>query len=257
MHAPRSHYVTENGGDYMAEVATNGGSVAEIPANDTGAPGGGSTELSRLRSESEWLKLERDNAQLRAELAQLNRPWWRKGSIVTTLIAITAAVVPVTTAVQAHYDKERELALQQSKQAHEIRTSYLDRLEKPGGRLRALRFVIATTDDSVMKRWAVEETHAQEVAQEAQQEAQERVDQLLRDMKDQDDQLRSAEEALRTAKTDADRRSAQANLDRLRQQGLEMEQRLQGAKNAAAKAERVQGVHILEECRENPLAKGC
>ncbi len=118
----------------------------------------GSTELPSLRSESERLRLERDNAQLRAELAALSKPWWRKASVVTTLAAIAAAILPVTTAVQAHYEKERELALQEGKQSHEIRTSYLDRLDKPGARLRTLRFVLATTTDPSLLQWAKTET---------------------------------------------------------------------------------------------------
>lgn len=241
----------------MAEVATNEGDMAEIRASTGGAPPVGSIELPSLRSESERLKLERDNAQLRAELAQLNRPWWRKGSTVTTLTAIIAAVVPITTAVQAHYEKERELGMQESKQAHEIRTGYLDRLDKPGGRLRTLRFVIATTDDPSLRKWAVEETHALELAEQLVEQTQERVDELSRDMKEQEDQLNTAEQALRIAQTDSDRRAAQANLDRLRQQKLEMEKQLQVARNAAAKAERAKGLHISKECLENPLAKGC
>jgi hypothetical protein len=236
----------------MAEVATNASS-AEAQANSASAPAVRSTELVTLRSESERLKLERDNAQLRAELAQLSRPWWRKGSIITTLTAIIAAAVPVTTAVQAHYEKERELALQKSKQDHEIRSSYLDRLDKPGGKLRTLRFVVATIEDPVMKRWAVEEIHAQELAEQAQ----ELVDRLSRDVKDHDDRIKSAEQALRSAQTDAERRVAQANLDQLRQQQIEMEKRIPEARNAAAAAERAKGVHISKECLDNPLAKGC
>jgi hypothetical protein len=85
-------------------------------------------------------------------------PWWRSGTLVTTLTAIVAAIVPVTTAVQEHYRNKRELALEESKQAHEIRSSYLDRLDKPGARLRTLRFVVATTDDAVLKAWAEAET---------------------------------------------------------------------------------------------------
>jgi hypothetical protein len=85
-------------------------------------------------------------------------PWWRNGKLVATLTAVVAAIVPATTAIQEHYRNRRELALQESKQAHEIRTSYLDRLDKPGARLRTLRFVLATTDDAVLKAWAHAET---------------------------------------------------------------------------------------------------
>lgn len=89
------------------------------------------------------------------------------------------------------------------------------------------------------------------------QDASEKVNQLLHDIKEQDGRLGSAEQALRTAQTDADRRAAQANLDKLRQQKFEMEKRIQEAKNAASKAERARGVHLSKECLENPLAKGC
>jgi hypothetical protein len=89
------------------------------------------------------------------------------------------------------------------------------------------------------------------------QEAQDRVDKLSKDMKDQDDRLNSADQALRTARTEADRQKAQDELNRLRQQKFEMEKRIQDARNAAAKAERNKGVHISPECLNNPLAKGC
>lgn len=73
----------------MSEAATSSGEVVGIQAGGTSAPVVGSTELPTLRSEGERLKLERDNAQLRAELAALGKPWWRKGSVVTTLTAIS------------------------------------------------------------------------------------------------------------------------------------------------------------------------
>ena len=90
--------------------------------------------------------------------ADSKAPWWRNGTLVATLTAIIAAVLPVTTAVQEHYRTNRELALEESKQANEIRTGYLDRLDKPGARLRTLRFVLATTDDAALKAWAQAET---------------------------------------------------------------------------------------------------
>ena len=125
---------------------------------DTGpVPAAGTVELPTLRDEEERLKMACEIEQLRAQLAALREPrqaWWRRGAIVTTLTGIIAAVVPVTTAVQAHYQKERELALQASKQDHEIRTSYLDRLDKPGAKMRTLRFVLATTTDPALIAWA-------------------------------------------------------------------------------------------------------
>lgn len=141
------------------ELATTA-TVMGNGAIETGAEADG-TAATVLRGEGERLKLERDVEQLRVELAKLRAPqppWWRRGSIVATMTAIIAAVVPVTTAVQQHYQKERELALQESKQANDIRTGYLDRLEKPGAKLRTLRFVMATTTDPDLKAWAQAET---------------------------------------------------------------------------------------------------
>ena len=128
----------------------------EVVANGEHAVAGGASLLGNV----ERLKLERDVEQLRAELVNLREgpaPWWKRGAIVTTMTALIAAVMPVTTAVQAHYQKERELVLQEGKQAHEIRTSYLDRLEKPGAKLRTLRFVTATTSDPGLQKWASDE----------------------------------------------------------------------------------------------------
>lgn len=136
----------------VSELLTSGSSASASTALDLESSG-----LPSLRAEGDRLKQELDNARTRVELDALTKPpppWWRKGTIVTTLTAIVAAVIPVTTAIQAHYQKERELVLQESKQAHEIRTSYLDRLDKPGARLRALRFVVATSSDPVLKKWA-------------------------------------------------------------------------------------------------------
>jgi hypothetical protein len=134
----------------MAEMVTEA-ATAGVGAGAASAPAVGSAELPQLRDEG-----ERENAQLRAELGK-RAPWWRKATTITTLTAIIAAVLPVTTAVQAHYQKERELVLQESNQAHAIRTGYLDRLDKPGAKLRTLRFVLATANDPALETWAKEE----------------------------------------------------------------------------------------------------
>jgi hypothetical protein len=113
----------------------------------------------------------------------------------------------------------------------------------------------------------IQASHDREAAAQAQrdkdeavrvaQEAQDRVDKLSKDMKDQDDRLNAADQALRTARTEEERKKAEVELKRLRDQKLDMEKRIQEAKNAAAKAERAKGVHISKECLDNPLAKGC
>jgi colicin import membrane protein len=88
-------------------------------------------------------------------------------------------------------------------------------------------------------------------------EARDQVEQVVRDSKELEGRLSAADTAVKAAQTDADRRAANANLEKLRQQKLEMEQRIAAAKAAADKAERAKGVHLSKECLENPLAKGC
>jgi hypothetical protein len=119
-------------------------------------------------------------------------------------------------------------------------------------------FAVQRMNQAAQDRAAAEQAQRDKVeAERVAKEAQDRVDQLSRDMKDQDDRLNAADQALKTAQTDADRRAAQANLDRLRQQKFEMEKRIQEARDRASKAERAKGVHLSKECLENPLAKGC
>jgi hypothetical protein len=152
-----------------------------------------SVELSQLRAE---------NAQLRAAMQAQSgaavspaRPWWKSSATITTLTAIVAAVVPLTTAVRGWVQKNRELALESQKQANaiamqrerqveDIRTSYLDRLKTPGEHLRTLRFVIATTNDTRLRDWAVNEKKETE-------------DELRK----LDQEIRQAEEAAEKART--------------------------------------------------------
>jgi hypothetical protein len=101
---------------------------------------------------------------------------------------------------------------------------------------------------------------AERVAKQAVQEAQaaqDRVDQLAREIREQDQQLADAEAAVRNAQTDEERKAAQLKLDKLRQQRIEIEKRIHKEKLAADKSERAKGVHLSKECLENPLAKGC
>jgi hypothetical protein len=143
-----------------------------------------------LRGEAEQLKLELELAKLRAEFAQINKPWWRKGSIVATMTALIAAAMPVTMGVMGYFQKEREvalaqaqkereLALQLAQQDHTIRTSYLDRIEHPSARLRTLRFVLATTNDPSLRSWAQDEKKLVE----------KEVDQLRQELEDKRRQL--------------------------------------------------------------------
>ena len=88
-------------------------------------------------------------------------------------------------------------------------------------------------------------------------EAQERVEKLSNDLADLDKKVSSAINAVVAAQNDADRKRAAADLDKLQQQKRDMEQRIAAAKAAADKANRAKGLHISQECLDNPLAKGC
>jgi hypothetical protein len=213
-------------------------------------------EVERKRREAEEAKVraERDEL-LRIETAREN--------------AEREARMRVESA-EAMERNRAQAALEQQRLAHEMDLRRAEVAKKrPTWMLAVTGFAVLLTIGLVI--FAVQRMHQaaadREAAQQAQRdkveaeriakEAQERVDKLSSDMKDQDDRLNAADQALKTAQTDADRRAAQTNLDRLRQQKFEMEKRIQEARNAAAKAERAKGVHISKECLENPLAKGC
>ncbi len=137
------------------------------------------TEDTRSESELERLRTQKEIIELKAKIEELRAPWWRKAGLLAGLAAMAAAVLPITTAIQEHYQSERELTLQQSrqeaelalaqarqqtdialeqaKQENDIRLAYLDRFEVPGHRLQTLRFLLATTTDPKLIAWAKDE----------------------------------------------------------------------------------------------------
>jgi hypothetical protein len=152
-------------------------------------------DLAQLRAENALLKLRKENAQLLAEtraLATPASPWWKNRATIVTLTAIVTAVVPLTTAVQGWMQKSRELAveevrskaasalelqreanaaaIQRERQTEEIRSSYVERLKAPAEHLRALRFVLATTEDRPLRAWAMEEKNLVEDELQKQQD---------------------------------------------------------------------------------------
>jgi hypothetical protein len=113
-----------------------------------------STEGTRPEDDLDQLKKHKERAELRAQIAALGAPWWRKAGILTAMTGIIAAVLPVTKVIEEHYRNEREHALEAAKAQNDLRMAYLDRYEVPGHRLRTLRFLIATTDDPRLRSWA-------------------------------------------------------------------------------------------------------
>jgi hypothetical protein len=121
--------------------------------------------MAEAADDLEQLKQQKERLELKAQIMTLTAPWWRKASLVATVTALVAAILPVKTAIEEHYGNEREfvlqqvrqqsdIAMQQARQEHEIRLAYLDRFEVPGHRLQTLRFLLATTTDARLIAWA-------------------------------------------------------------------------------------------------------
>ena len=72
-----------------------------------------------------------------------------------------------------------------------------------------------------------------------------------------DDKVSQAVTAVVEAQNDADRAAAKAKLSALQREKADLEAQVAAAKAAAARAERMKGVHVSPECLANPLAKGC
>jgi hypothetical protein len=160
----------------------------------------------KLEQETLRLRFENETSELRAKLQKQIQPWWRKSSSVATIAAIIAAILPVTTAVQGWVQKDREIALEQSKftqnialererQSEQLHTAYLERLKTPGEHLRTLRFIIATKpDDDKLMRWAQ--------AEKAEVEA--HLSALEKELKEEETKRALAEKAYLDALSDAD-----------------------------------------------------
>jgi hypothetical protein len=151
--------------------------------------------MAETADDLEQLKQQKERLELKAQIGALTAPWWRKASLVATMTAIVAAVLPIKTAIEEHYTSERayatqqakqesdlalqrakqqnDIAIQQAKQEHEIRMAYLDRFEVPGHRLQTLRFLLATTSDPKLIEWAKAE----------QQIVQAEVDEIVKELR--------------------------------------------------------------------------
>lgn len=101
---------------------------------------------------------------------------------------------------------------------------------------------------------------AEERSREAEkmaQAAEDKVVELQRDLGDLSARVDKAVDAVVAARSEAERVAAQDALNKARKAKFEMEQRIQAAKDAAAKAKRLKGANVSDECKNNPLAKGC
>jgi colicin import membrane protein len=115
----------------------------------------------------------------------------------------------------------------------------------------------AKGSEETAKSEATEAKQREAEAVKAAEKAQELVDKLKRDLDEMDKKVSGAVDAVVAAQNDADRATAKANLDRMRQQKADYERRLAEAKAQAERAKRLKGATVSEECKNNPLAKGC
>jgi hypothetical protein len=88
-------------------------------------------------------------------------------------------------------------------------------------------------------------------------EAKEKLDQVEKSLDELNEKVGKAVDSVVAAQNDADRGAAKARLIELQKEQYEMKQRVAAAKAAADAAERHKGVHVKQECLDNPLAKGC
>lgn len=88
--------------------------------------------------------------------------WWREPTTITILVAIVAAVPPLTTGVQVLVHSKNQLALEKSKQLHEMRQKYLDRFLSDVQNRRVLEFLVSVEEDEKLNSWARKELKSTE-----------------------------------------------------------------------------------------------
>jgi hypothetical protein len=91
----------------------------------------------------------------------------------------------------------------------------------------------------------------------AARDAREKLESVQKSLDELDGKVAKAVSDVANAKDRADILAAQNRLAELQKEQYEMRKRVAEAKDAAARAERAKGLHISEECKANPLAKGC
>ena len=104
-------------------------------------------------------------------------------------------------------------------------------------------------------RIAAEEASKQAIKEA--HDASEKLAAVQRSLDDLDTKVAKAVSDVANAKDRSDILAAQNRLAELQKEQYEMRKRVAEAKAAADKAERAKGLHISEECKANPLAKGC
>lgn len=90
-------------------------------------------------------------------------PRWQVSASRSLAIAsaIVGLMLPVSQCVRETFAERRELAVSRAEQEFEVRSAYLDRAVDPARpaalRLGVLRFLVQTSDDEKLKKWAQDE----------------------------------------------------------------------------------------------------
>lgn len=90
---------------------------------------------------------------------------WPGSSTLIGVSVVLAAAYMATAAIREHARTEREIVLEQSRQAHalavereraaaQLRLAYVDHANAPADRYRTLRLILATTQDATLRAWA-------------------------------------------------------------------------------------------------------
>jgi hypothetical protein len=123
-----------------------------------------------------------------------------------------------------------------------------------GGLAFAIHKMNKSDDDA--KKAEVARKEADQAVADAKKAAEE-MDRMSKDLADLGDKAKSAQDAVNSATTQAQRDAANAQLAAVKKQQQEMEARAAAAKAAAERAKRLGGLHVSQRCLDNPLAKGC
>jgi hypothetical protein len=124
------------------------------------------TEAERIRVARQLHEQKRAEAQLatakaNTERAKLHGPFWQRPGVMAGLVAILGACAPLAAGVSGWFHHRTELAqkqnqieLEQIKQREGIRVAYLEKASAPAARGAVLRFLVSTSEDTSVVRWA-------------------------------------------------------------------------------------------------------
>ncbi len=86
-----------------------------------------------------------------------SQAWWKSPTTITLIVAIIAAVPPITIGVQESIQANNLQQLENRKHLHAVRQEYLKHVLSEKQNRRVLEFLVAVEDDESLKKWAEKE----------------------------------------------------------------------------------------------------